>query len=110
MAIIREKPTSRPFTVGLQTGDRTLSFWVAGTADEGEVEVLIQSMIPQVYRGLFFQQYSAEPDEDGLGWHVEAKYGVREQKQPGQFSVSFDTTGGTTKITQSKENVANYIE
>lgn len=108
MAVIREKPTSRQFSVGPEVGDRTLRFWIAGTGDEAEAEGLIQAMCPATYMGLTFQSYSAEPDEDGYGWVVEAKYGRRQVKEIGQGSVSFDTGGGTAHITQAKEHKVSY--
>lgn len=108
MAVINETPKSRQFSIGPETGERTLRFWVAGTGDETEAEGLIQALCPATYLGLFFQSYTAEPDEDGLGWNVEAKYGRRQPKEIGQGSVSFDTGGGTAHITQAKQHVVSY--
>jgi hypothetical protein len=107
VAQIAEKPTSRPFTIGPETGDRTLRYWVAGTADELEVQALVEATIPAFYVGLQFQNYSVEPVEDGYSWDVEVKYGTAPRKEPGQWSVSFDISGATAHITYSKENVDN---
>lgn len=43
-------------------------------------------------------------------WDVEVPYVTSERRmpEPGEFKWAYDTTGGTAKITQARENIANY--
>lgn len=57
--------------------------------------------------GLIFQHYRINHVGGGV-WDVTAHYGKQEPKETGQSSFSFDTSGGTQKITQSLQTVARY--
>src|SRR5262245_20799479 len=100
--IITERPESRPFDVGPDTGERHLLYNVVGTTDEAEVEALIKATIPAFYGGLDFQNYTVSPDGVPDIWKVDAKYGLKIKKKPGEWSMAFDTSGATQKITQSR--------
>src|SRR5262245_49648758 len=101
-AIITERPESRPFDVGPDTGERHLLYNVTGTTDEVEVETLVKATIPAFYGGLDFQNYTVSPDGVPDIWKVDAKYGLKIKKKPGEWSMAFDTSGATQKITQSR--------
>jgi hypothetical protein len=104
-ATITERPESRPFDVGPETGERHLLYDVAGTTDEVEVEALVQANIPAYYGGLNFQSYAVTPDGAPDIWKVDVKYGLKQKKKPGEWTMAFDTSGGTQKITQSRQTV-----
>ena len=77
-----------------------------GTDDDTEVHTLAQGTIPAFYRGYPFQDYRVEPHGGGV-WKVIARYGNDQPKDENVIDVSFDTSGGTHKITQSLETVAS---
>ena len=54
--------------------------------------------------GLPFQEYRLEPSGNGI-WDVTARYSSRE---PEESEFTFDTSGGTTHITQSLQTVGKY--
>jgi hypothetical protein len=107
-AEIGERPNSRPFTVSREPSDeRSLHYWVKGTNDEVEVETLLQLTAPATYPGtadLIQESYRVEPHEDGFSWDCVVNYALERIK----YVRSFDTTGGTAHVTQSKENIGNY--
>jgi hypothetical protein len=107
MAIIIEKYDSRETTVGVDSPSVDLLYTVAGTEDDSAVRTLVEATIPAMYAGLVFQHYRIAHQGGGV-WEVAARYGKLEPKQPGDSSYSFDTSGGTQKITQSLQTVASY--
>jgi hypothetical protein len=101
VAQIYELDDSREDTeVGDAVGDRspsaTLRYAVIGSTDDDEVRTLIESTLPAFWGALTFRSYTMRP-QGGDAWAVEAQYGLRS----GLSSFTFDTTGGTKKITQS---------
>jgi len=98
---ISESYLSRPFTIARSSG-RELIFDVMGTADEEEVRSLILSEAPPVYLGLTLESVAGDPvwvdtfAGDGL-WKGTARY-IYPQSDD---EFTFDTSGGTAKITQS---------
>lgn len=100
MAVIREDFDSRSARVGVERSDRILKYSVYETEDPVVVEALVQATIPAFYNGLQFQSY--ETDHLGGGcWKVAVNYGTQQVKEIGQSSFTFDTSGGTAKITQA---------
>jgi hypothetical protein len=98
---ITETYLSRSFTAGSGAG-RELTYTVTGTSDEGEVLTLIGGEAPATYRGLVLQSISAQPDGTDSIWQGKATYRTLETE------YSFDTTGGTVKLTQSFGTVHSY--
>jgi len=107
MPIIIEKYDSRESTVGVENPSVDLLYVVDGTEDDAVVRGVVEATIPAIYAGLVFQSYRIAHQGGGL-WEVSVRYGKKEPKQPGESSFSFDTGGGTTHITQSKQTVASY--
>lgn len=106
-AIIIEKFNSREATVGIDSPSVDLQFMVLGTELDTEVRALVEATLPATYGNLVFQNYHIAHQGGGV-WEVSARYGKFEPKQTGQSSFSFDTGGGTQKITQSLETIASY--
>jgi hypothetical protein len=107
MAIIIETFESREATVGVESPSVDLQFIVLGTELDVDVRALVEATIPAIYAGLFFQNYHIAHQGGGV-WEVSARYGKVEPKEAGESSYSFDTGGGTQKITQSLETVDSY--
>lgn len=130
MPVLIEKPVSRGGNTSLQSkSSRTLEFTAFDCASDVEVDILVQTSLPLFYRGLILTDYDATPKEDGTTWDISAKYGVPDVQpgqdptgndptnngsdfgsQPGQPTYTFDTTGGTTHITQSISTRARYAK
>jgi len=101
-AIISENYVSRPFTVGLTRG-RELIFDLQNSEDEEEIRLLIIATAPTVYLGLVVDTVSAEPLGNGV-WKGYARY-VRLENDS---EYTFDTGGGTQKVTQSLATIASF--
>ena len=106
-ATISESYVSRPFTVGLKSSSRELVYDIVGTDDEDAVKTLILGTCPAVYDGLILDSVEAEPIyADGANstgvWKGRARYLVPE------VEYTFDTGGGTAKVTQSYSTVGAY--
>lgn len=102
-ASISESYLSRPFTLGRFTGGRELVYDIRGTEDEEEVEALLVATAPAVYLGRVLESLDAEPQGGGV-WKGHARY---VQFEDGS-EYTFDTGGGTAKITQSLTTIASY--
>lgn len=100
--VISENIVSRPFTLGRSAG-RELIYDVIGTDDETEVQALLIAEAPPVYGGLALEDVVAEPLGGGV-W----KGRVRYVRIDGDSEYTFDTGGGTTKITQSLETISSH--
>src|SRR4051812_20272973 len=101
-ATISEDYLSRPFSLGKQAG-RELVYNVRGTIEEAEVQSLLLAAVPATYLGLQLENVSAEPTGGGH-WKGYAKY-VRVENDD---EYTFDTTGGTAKVTQSLQTINSY--
>lgn len=99
--VISESYQSRPFTVGLGSSGRELVFDILDTDDEAEVQTLLLGAAPAVYQGLILDSVEGEPIGSGV-WKGHARY-VRPEVE-----YTFDTTGGTQKVTQSYETINSY--
>jgi hypothetical protein len=100
--IIGEDYRSRPFTIGQQV-DRQRVYHIVGSDDEEAVRTLLQATAPTVYLGLAIDSYDVEP-EGGGKWKGIARY----KSLDNDTEYTFDTTGGTAKITQSLGTVGSY--
>jgi len=104
---ISESYLSRPFTVGLRSSGRELIYDIFDTDDEAEVQTLILGVAPAVYNGLILDSVEAEPvwadETSSTGvWKGHARY-----VSP-NIEYTFDTGGGTQKITQSYATISSY--
>jgi hypothetical protein len=101
-ATISEVYTSRPFTLG-QQATRELIYIIRGTDEESEVASLLSSTAPGLYFGLPRDTLSAEPQGGGV-WMGYVRYaGIDSDSE-----FTFDTGGGSAKITQSLTTVNTY--
>lgn len=80
-----------------------LHYKVLGTDDHGAARAAVTSTSPPIFDGLKRVSLDLKPEADYI-WDAVVKYGKLEPlKKPetGEFSISFDTTGGSQRITQS---------
>ena len=101
----RERPTSRAATASPYT--KVLTYSLAGIGDDLVAEAYVLAATPRIYNGLFRQNISLKPQGAGM-WDVEVPYGPMEKPDVGEFTVSFDTSGGTAHITQALEHILSY--
>lgn len=118
--IIYEDSQSRKFTSSGKTASLTRKYNVRGTSDETEVYELAGNFSPILYDGLVRASLDADPKGGGV-WTVDVLYSPIDPQQaeaggatepqpptsPGPNdplggSVSFETSGGTANIKQSK--------
>ncbi len=99
---ITEGYESRGFTLSAQSS-RTLLFDIQGTDDETEVAALLEAEAPASYLGLAIESLGAEPVGNGI-WKGNARY----VRLLDQSEYTFDTGGGTQKVTQSLSTIASY--
>jgi hypothetical protein len=86
-----------------------LLFVIEGTNDDAVARAALAAEAPTTFNGLVRQKPSIEPLGENL-WDGRVRYvkDSYEQPQTGDSAFSFDTTGGTQHITQSKANIAKY--
>ncbi|GIW81498.1 MAG: hypothetical protein KatS3mg105_3305 [Gemmatales bacterium] len=124
MATILELFNSGEIEVSADSPSANLRYVVLGTEDTDEVRALVDGTLPASFLGLFFNSYKALYHGGGV-WEVTAKYsnkkpeGADDQKggdqnpensQAKSESFSFDTTGGSVKITQSLSHTHFYFD
>jgi hypothetical protein len=106
-----ELASSRVLETG-PSGTRELKYVAMGSSDDVEVRSQAESQLPASYDGVGNRRIRVEPVDSNHGlWEVVASYRKIEAQpppQPGDSSYSFDTTGGTQHITQSRETVGGY--
>lgn len=109
---IGEKIESRKLTSGDSASCEYL-YVITGTSDAFLAGYTLGLTAPATYLDLVLKDTSVEPvyvdvsNPDRCIWEGSAKYCLPEQKDkaPGEGNVSFDTTGGTQHITQSRKTV-----
>jgi hypothetical protein len=120
--IIYEKHQSRSFTTDAKTASLDRVYHIQGTNDESEAYELLVLTTPVVYAGLIRKTLKAESQGGGI-WVGTVSYdaAISEQEAAGQTpenpegpdaggdgpvpigpNISWDTTGGTAHITQSR--------
>ncbi|GIW91248.1 MAG: hypothetical protein KatS3mg109_1680 [Pirellulaceae bacterium] len=107
MPTIFERATSRQTSVGPEHETVDLLYGVKGTEDDSVVRALVEATIPAFFQGLLFQEYRLEHLGGGV-WDVVVTYARKEPKETGESTFSFDTSGGTQKITQSLQTVGKH--
>lgn len=78
----------------------TVPYLLRDVLDEATAKVTLMAALPAVRNGLVLQNFRCS-SLGGMVWDVTAKYGKKKPIEVGEFDFSFDTTGGSTKITQS---------
>src|SRR5262245_19779335 len=102
-----ELASSRVHETG-SNGTRDLRYVAMGSSDDVEVRSQAESQLPTSYDGVGNRRIRVEPVDSNHGlWEVTANFreseSQQEPPQAGDSSYSFDTTGGTQHITQSKQ-------
>ena len=113
-ALIIEKFDSREATVGGDSPSVDLQYAVIGTELDTEVRALVESSVPAFYTGLVIQNYHIAHQGGGV-WEVTVRYGKLPPREVDAGTpdnpmdeITFDTSGGTQKITQSLATVGTY--
>jgi len=88
-------------------------YTLRGVASEGDARTLATNSTPATYGVLQRRSISLEPahidttNADTCIWDVTVQYGPKDEPEAGdEPTFSFDTTGGTQHITQSKQNIS----
>ena len=123
---IFEAARSRPLMVGVGQGSIDCAFLIRGSEDEALVWSFLHANTPAVYLGLWKQSVSVDPQGGGF-WNGTVKYGLPTGKDfstgegggsggntPAEYAdsdilgpeFSWDTTGGTQHITQSRRTLS----
>jgi hypothetical protein len=102
-ATIAESAFSRPFRIGRTNSGWELEYHVVGTDDDLAVIDLIEANAPTLFRGRLRDGYDAEPKGGGV-WSVVVRYASLDDLN----EFTFDTGGGTSRITQSLTTVATF--
>lgn len=93
-----------------QMGERPtvdLVYHVEGTRDDLTVKAFVRAYAPATYDGLY--QGTISIDETAPEhWECTVRYETTKPPERNDYEWSFDTTGGKTKITQSKATIASY--
>lgn len=97
---------------GAEDENLELIYPVANAADPDEALVFINGIAPlAVVRPsgrTVVRQNLAVAVEDGGIHTVTGTYGLRKPREAGDYDFTFDTTGGTKKLTQSLATIARY--
>lgn len=134
MPTIREKNPSRGFKVDSSTANLPVELFIEGTNDESEVYELIRNFCPIFRFGLVRKSMDAKPHGGGV-WDATVEYGTIDAQAavgtepenpegpdqggdggggdapiPMGPNVGWDTTGGSTHITQSRSTIYRYTE
>ena len=80
-----------------------LAFAVTGTTDDAVVRAAVEAKSPATYLGLVRKEITCRPSGAG-NWEASARY----QAEIRDSQYTFDTTGGTQHITQSRETLGKY--
>lgn len=79
----------------------TLRFHCEGSYDVNDIEAAVLAYAPSLFRGLNMESYDISVSNDlGNAWLAEFAYSV-DALAPGQYQISFSTTGGSVTITQA---------
>jgi hypothetical protein len=104
--VVEESWDSRQLTEGADaTAD--LTYIIRGTDDDLDALDALSTAAPATYNGLVRQTRSIERISEDI-WRGTVHYGRKEPAETGSVTWEFDTTGGTQKITHSKQTVASY--
>lgn len=99
--LVVEKIESRRF-VALDS--LQLSYLLSGGGDEEDARLALQGESPDVW-GIFTRQPVQVSQTSDTLWDGEVTY----KYEPADYELSFDTTGGTTKVTQALSTRGSYV-
>ena len=106
-----ELASSRVHETG-SNGTRELRYVAMGSSDDVTVRTEAETQLPTAYDGIGNRRIRVEPVDSNHGlWEVTASFRTSDTQPPpeaGDSSYSFDTTGGTQHVTQSRQTVAGY--
>ena len=100
-----ERPDSRKATENPRS--YTLCYTLAGVIDDTFARAYVIAATPIIYSGLYRQDVKLDPAGYSL-WKVEVSYGPIKQPEATDFKITFDTTGGSVKITQGISHINSY--
>lgn len=103
-----ERPESRSGSLQDRTQERV--YFAAGSSDETYVQAAAVGLTPAIIAdamGLMYRQDIRVSWESSGFAEVTVAYGPK-QKNEGEFSLSFDTTGGTLHLKTALTHVADY--
>jgi len=113
--VVTEAFDSRSFDAAIYDDSSIeLKYNVTGSNDESAVLGALAINVPATYSDLTLQNISCEPeyvDDTGGVWRAVATYGEFAEKpiaKTGESEFSFDTSGGTTHITQSLSTAGSF--
>jgi hypothetical protein len=109
---VTEKADSRPAADG-DSPSRELKYVIRGTDSETVALTSLAAAAPAAYEGLTRKTWKVDPvgdPTDSQTWDGVVTYGLvsLKPKETGDWTFSFDTSGGTQHITQSIRNIANH--
>ena len=109
---VLEKPGSRAVSAG-ESPSADLLYVVQGTDDDSAARDALAAAAPASHGGLVRKGWTVDPVGDPtttLLWDGTVKYGRYDRSPPdvGESSYSFETSGGTMHITQSRRTVQRY--
>lgn len=104
--LVYERRLSREAQVAVDPASNqlTLEYIAVGSDNDAEVRAAVVNTIPFTYENLYRDNFKITPLGNGF-WEVKCSYTRFIPKLPGEFSRSFDTSGGTHHINVSKETV-----
>lgn len=99
---IWEKIESRENTNAVNTQQSSIDivYGLGVSEDDADVDSTLQATISAFWNGLPYQSYHKKHVGGGY-WEATVHYGAKEPKKAGDQTFSFDTTGGTVKLTKS---------
>lgn len=107
-----EASRSRPLMIGLKDRSFSLAYLLRGSSDELAIWNFLHSNTPATYLGMWKSNVSVDP-QGGDFWNGKVDYSIPEGKENTQqeyaptdllgLEFSWDTTGGTQHITQSRK-------
>jgi hypothetical protein len=106
MLTIYEAFPSRETTIG-ERPSIDLNYVILGTRDDVVARSFLADYTPTVYSSLLRQTLQLKEVAPEV-WECTVRYGAMKMPEAGDWKWEFDTTGGTQKITQSKQNIGNY--
>jgi len=103
---IYELAKSRNEKIAKDGGSAELVYRATGDESEAAIKSAADATLPATWGSLYLQQYTTEHHGGGV-WTIVATYGPRKPPDQSNSVFSFDTTGGTTTVTQSN-NTTKY--
>jgi hypothetical protein len=98
---------SRETTTGEKPSIET-NWIILGTSDDQYARQFLAAFTPTVYSNLLRESLHLKEVAPEC-WECTVRYGTNKEPEKGDWKWEFDTTGGTQKITQAKQNIANYV-